>query len=220
MNSSQPRWYFAGESLPTYTGADQWGPTPQPTPREYMRRRRAAKACTHKSRLGNRWLPQTTCADCLRFAEGRDAQRAKESPGTSQGFSTRWVKSSDPLDAPILSQSTNQAKRWSRYASESCKVRVQKITIAFNHWVRPTRSLAGWRCNRAQGNRGWGRAGRLSCAHKSNQWRAVCGRALRECFTGSRASVVSWVRRFGSQEGRNRPYLSVLLTIPRPRTPA
>jgi hypothetical protein len=33
-----------------------------------------------------------------------------------------------------------------------------KITVAFNQWVRPTRSLAGWRCNRAQRNRGWGRA--------------------------------------------------------------
>src|SRR5262245_46354578 len=37
-----------------------------------------------------------------------------------------------------------QARRGSRYAPESCKVRVQKITVAFNHWVRPTRSLAGW----------------------------------------------------------------------------
>src|SRR6516164_2974709 len=35
---------------------------------------------------------------------------------------------------------------------------------------------------------------------------------------GSRASVVSRVRRFGSQGGRNRPQLSVLLTIPRLRT--
>jgi hypothetical protein len=29
-----------------------------------LRRMREATACTHKSRLfGNRWLPQTTCAD-------------------------------------------------------------------------------------------------------------------------------------------------------------
>jgi hypothetical protein len=48
--------------------------------------------------------------------------------------------------------------RGSRYASESCEVRVQKISVASNHWVRPTPSLAGWRCNRAQGNRGGGRA--------------------------------------------------------------
>jgi len=49
------------------------------------------------------------------------------------------------------------------------------------------------------------RARRLSCAHRSNQCRAVCGRALRERLTSSRASVVSWVCRFGSQEGRPTP---------------
>jgi len=35
-----------------------------------------------------------------------------------------------------------QARRGLRYAPESCKVRVQKITVAFGHWVRPTGSLA------------------------------------------------------------------------------
>src|SRR5262245_10325790 len=45
----------------------------------------------------------------------------------------------------MLSQSGNQARRGSPYASESYKVRVQKITVAFNHRVSPTRSLAGWR---------------------------------------------------------------------------
>jgi hypothetical protein len=43
-----------------------------------------------------------------------------------------------------------QARRGSRYASESWKARVQKNTVAFNHWVRPRRSLSGWGCNRAQ----------------------------------------------------------------------
>jgi hypothetical protein len=69
--------------------------------------------------------------------------------------------------------------------------RVQKITVAFSRRVRPTGALPGWRCNRAQGNRGWGRARKLSCAHKSNQCRAVCGRALRRRLIGDRASVLS-----------------------------
>jgi hypothetical protein len=45
--------------------------------------------------------------------------------------------------------------------------------------------------NRAQGNRGWGRTRKLSLsrAHKSNQCRAVCGKVLRQCLIGGRASV-------------------------------
>src|SRR5262249_34681977 len=72
-----------------------------------------------------------------------DARGMKESPGRA-GARGDETSRGRTLDAPILSQGTNHARRGSRYASESCKVRVQKITVAFNHWVGPTRSLGGW----------------------------------------------------------------------------
>jgi len=54
--------------------------------------------------------------------------------------------------------------------------------------------------NRAQEIRGWGRTRKLSRAHKSNQCRAFCGKALRQCLIGGRASVLSWVCRFCSHK--------------------
>ena len=56
--------------------------------------------------------------------------------------------------------------------------RVQKITVAFNHWVRSTRSLAGWRCNRVQKEIGAG-AALENCRRLINQikYLAVCDHA-------------------------------------------
>ena len=71
-------------------------------------------------------------------------RETKKAPGAAPGALGANEGTSSLLDAPILSQGTNQATRGSRYASEACKARVQKITVAFNHWAGPTRSLGGW----------------------------------------------------------------------------
>ena len=123
----------------------------------------------------------------------------KESPGRAGASKLgRYLRIKDAL---MLSQSTNRARHGSRYASESCKVRVQKITVAFNHWVSQRGALLDGGAivlKEIEAEAALEDCRALISQINDELFAEVCGRALRECLTGSRASVVSWVRRFGS----------------------